>query len=83
MAKLRATPPKDYESAVAELETLIADMESGQLALDTSLAAYQRGAVLLAYCRDQLAVAERQISVLDQGELKPFDTASETRSADA
>ena len=40
MAKPRAaTPPKDYESALAELEAIVADMESGQLPLEASLAA--------------------------------------------
>lgn len=73
MAKPRATPPKDYESALAELETLVAEMESGLLPLEASLAAYKRGAELLAYCRDQLAAAEQQVSVLENGALKPFD----------
>ncbi|MDP1926917.1 MAG: exodeoxyribonuclease VII small subunit, partial [Thiobacillus sp.] len=45
MAKSRAaTPPKDYESALAEIEAIVAEMESGQLPLDASLAAYKRGA---------------------------------------
>jgi len=73
MAKPRAaTPPKDYESALAELEAIVADMEAGQLSLDASLAAYKRGAELLAYCRRQLADAEQQVSVLENGKLAPF-----------
>ncbi len=56
MAKSRAAaPPKDYESALAELEAIVADMESGQLPLEASLAAYKRGAELLQFCRQQLA----------------------------
>jgi len=47
MAKSRAAaPPKDYESALAELETIVAEMESGQLPLEASLTAYKRGAEL-------------------------------------
>lgn len=73
MAKPRAaTPPKDYESALAELEAIVADMEAGQLSLDASLAAYKRGAELLAYCRRQLADAEQQVSILENGRLAPF-----------
>ncbi|KAB2318287.1 exodeoxyribonuclease VII small subunit [Betaproteobacteria bacterium SCN1] len=73
MAKPRAaTPPKDYESALAELEAIVADMEAGQLSLDASLAAYKRGAELLAYCRRQLADAEQQVGILENGKLVPF-----------
>jgi exodeoxyribonuclease VII small subunit len=75
MAKSRAAlPPKDYESALAELEAIVADMESGQLPLEASLAAYKRGAELLQYCRQQLAAAEQQVKILENGTLQPFRT---------
>jgi exodeoxyribonuclease VII small subunit len=74
MAKSRATPPKDYESALAELEAIVAEMESGQLPLEASLAAYKRGAELLQYCRQQLADAEQQVKILENGTLQPFRT---------
>lgn len=75
MAKSRAaTPPKDYESALAELESIVGEMESGQLPLEASLAAYKRGAVLLHYCRQQLSEAEQQVRILENGTLQPFKT---------
>ena len=74
MAKSRATPPKDYESALTELEAIVAEMESGQLPLEASLAAYKRGAELLQYCRQQLAAAEQQVQILENGSLQPFRT---------
>ena len=75
MAKSRAAlPPKDYESALAELESIVADLESGELPLEASLAAYKRGAELLHYCRQQLAGAEQQVKILENGTLKPFKT---------
>lgn len=75
MAKSRAaTPPKDYESALAELESIVGEMESGQLPLEASLAAYKRGAVLLHYCRQQLSEAEQQVKILENGTLQPFRT---------
>ena len=75
MAKSRAAvPPKDYESALAELESLVGEMESGQLPLEASLAAYKRGAELLQYCRQQLAAAEQQVKILENGTLQPFRT---------
>ncbi len=75
MAKSRATaPPKDYESALAELEAIVAEMESGQLPLEASLTVYKRGAELLQYLRLQLADAEQQVKILENGALQPFKT---------
>ena len=68
----KPTPPKDFESAVAELERLVAGMESGQLTLEASLAAYKRGVELSAYCQKTLDGAEQQIQILENGQLKPF-----------
>lgn len=76
MAKPRAAlPPKDYESALAELEKIVSEMESGQLPLEASLTAYKRGAELLQFCRQQLADAEQQVRVLENGGLMPFKAA--------
>jgi exodeoxyribonuclease VII small subunit len=74
-AKVQADPalPASYEEAVQELEQLLAKLESGQLPLDQLLTHYQRGAALLGYCRERLAAIENQISVLDEGTLKPWD----------
>ena len=67
--------PASYEEAVQELEQLLAKLESGQLPLDQLLSHYQRGASILAYCRERLAAIENQINVLDEGTLKPWDGA--------
>ena len=83
MAKSRAAaPPKDYESALAELEAIVAQMESGQLPLDASLTAYKRGAELLQYCRQQLADAEQQVKVLENGSLLPFQAEQPIKTED-
>ncbi|PIX95963.1 MAG: exodeoxyribonuclease VII small subunit [Hydrogenophilales bacterium CG_4_9_14_3_um_filter_63_34] len=63
-------PPKDFETALQELETLVADMESGRLNLEAALAAYQRGSLLAAYCQKTLDAADQQVKVLDNGVLK-------------
>jgi len=67
MAKSSAPPdsPASYEAAVEELEQLVARMESGQLALDDMLGAYQRGAALLSYCRERLTAVENQVRLLE------------------
>lgn len=67
--------PATYEVALAELETLVGQLESGQMPLDQLLTGYQRGAVLLAFCRDKLKAVEDQIQVLDGGQLKPWSGA--------
>ena len=60
------------EAALAELEGLVARMEGGTLSLDESLAAYRRGAVLVAFCQQQLEKVEQQVRVLDGETLKPL-----------
>ncbi len=62
--------PKDFESALAELDALVERMESGSLPLEESMTAYQRGTELLKFCERVLKDAEQKIKVLDGGELK-------------
>ena len=62
-----------FEAALAELEKLVAAMEAGQLPLEESLSAYQRGVELLQHCQRQLADAEEKVRVLDNGILRPLD----------
>ncbi|MDQ2778450.1 MAG: exodeoxyribonuclease VII small subunit [Pseudomonadota bacterium] len=68
-------PPASYESALAELDRLVVQMEGGQLPLDRLLDAYRRGAELLGFCRGKLAAVEAQVKVLDDGQLKPWNEA--------
>jgi exodeoxyribonuclease VII small subunit len=69
----KSPPPKTFEAAVAELEGLVAAMEAGNLALEDSLAAYQRGMELTGWCQKTLAAAEQQVKILENGLLKDFD----------
>ena len=71
----KTSKTQSFETALAELEQVVADMESGKLALDDSLAAYKRGAELLSFCRSRLEDAQQQVRVLEDGMLKDF-TAS-------
>lgn len=61
-----------YEAALEEIERLVASLESGEMPLDQLLSGYQRGAALLAFCRDKLEAVENQIKVLDGGVAKPW-----------
>lgn len=67
--------PQDFETALAQLEELVAKMESGVLPLEESLVAYRRGVALTRVCQDRLAQAEQQINVLEAGLLRPFDAS--------
>jgi exodeoxyribonuclease VII small subunit len=71
-----AALPETYEAALAELEGLVARMEGGSLSLEESLAAYRRGAALVAFCQQQLEKVEQQVRVLDGETLKPLPTAA-------
>ena len=64
--------PQDFESALAELEGIVAAMEGSQMPLKDALAAYKRGASLVAYCQNALKDAQLEIEVLEKGVLKPF-----------
>ena len=74
-AQPAAELPPTYEAALQELEQLVAQLESGQMPLDQLLAGYQRGAALLALCKDKLQAVEDQIKVLDGGQMKPWGGA--------
>jgi exodeoxyribonuclease VII small subunit len=60
------TPPKSFEDAIAELEQILADIEGGELGLEESLTKYERGNLLIQYCRGVLNSAEKQIDLLSK-----------------
>ncbi len=73
----RASTPKSFEGALEELEGLVEKMEQGELSLEDSVAAYERGVVLHRYCEKELSDAERKIRILAEGggeeALQPFE----------
>lgn len=72
MAKA-AKMPETFEAGLAELEGMIAALETGNAPLEEALAKYQRGVELLRFCETKLADAEQRVRVLEGTELKPFD----------
>lgn len=50
-----------FEKAVAELESIVARLERGDVALDESIAIYERGEALKKHCEKLLAAAENRI----------------------
>jgi exodeoxyribonuclease VII small subunit len=63
---------KDFEAAIAELESVVKKLEEGDLSLEQSLELYERGVTLSRYCHSRLEAAEQRIEILNErGELKP------------
>lgn len=88
-----AEEPVDFEASLTELESLVARMEAGDLTLEQSLAAFERGVRLTRMCQEALRSAELRIKALTQdGEEEdlgggpanapgPAGAASESRQA--
>lgn len=76
-----------FETALADLGEVVAKLESGSLGLSDSIAAYERGVALLRRLHEELAVAEKKVSVLvrvdDEGRpvLAPHEAAEATPPA--
>ena len=67
---------KDFEAAIAELETIVKKLEEGDLSLETSLQLYERGVQLSRFCHAQLEQAEKRIEILNErGELRAAPAA--------
>ena len=54
----------DFEQALAELENLVEQLEGGELALEKSLAAFERGVALTRRCQSALQAAEQKVEIL-------------------
>ena len=71
------SPPETFEVAVSELESIVRQMETGNLPLEQALEHYRRGVVLLRHCREKLDAAEQQVRILEGDAPVPFDGAGE------
>lgn len=60
------TPVKEmsFEQAMAELEQVLGQLERGDVALDESIALYERGAALKARCEAKLKEAEEKVAAI-------------------
>lgn len=59
-------PPLSFATALENLETLVAQLEQGQLPLEEALDKYQQGVALLTLCEQQLHTAQQQINSFDE-----------------
>lgn len=81
-----ATPPAaetvDFEKSMTELEALVERLEHGDLPLEESLRAFERGVELTRGCQQALRQAEQKVELLlarpdGTSERVPFDAAED------
>jgi exodeoxyribonuclease VII small subunit len=58
----------NFEDAMKELETVVGQLERGDVALDESIALYERGAALKARCEAKLKEAEEKVAKITLGD---------------
>lgn len=71
------TETASFEEALSELEALVERMESGDLTLEESLAAFEQGISLTRHCQEALQAAEQKVEILTartpDAATEPFD----------
>jgi exodeoxyribonuclease VII small subunit len=78
MPKSSAPKPVEgltYEAAFAELESIVAALESEQRSLEESMSLYERGQALLKHCVELLDRAELKVKQLSGDKLTDFEEA--------
>ena len=72
---VKSLRPESFEAALTELESIVVEMETGQMPLEGSLSAHKRGTELLQYCQSKLQDAQQQVRLLEAGTLKNFSSS--------
>ena len=79
----KETPKLDFETAMRELEELVEKLEQGELPLEESLAAFERGVMLTRTCQTALKDAEQKVEILLKRAGEPVLEDFETDQPDA
>jgi exodeoxyribonuclease VII small subunit len=75
-AKTKPVEKMSFEEALAELETIVRQLEAGDVELEKSIAIYERGAALKAHCDARLKAAELKVEQIVQGVSGPVTEAA-------
>ena len=75
MTEAKPVEDMNYEEAFAELEAIVAALESEQKPLDESLQLYERGQLLVQYCAALLDQADLRIQQLNPNKANTEDAA--------
>lgn len=77
MTKASDISALSFEAALAELESVVAQLESGKVGLEDSIALYERGAALKAHCAAKLREAELRVEkIVLNADGQPTGTAA-------
>ncbi|MBI5451409.1 MAG: exodeoxyribonuclease VII small subunit [Gammaproteobacteria bacterium] len=72
----------DFEQAMSELETLVEQLEQGDISLEESLQHFERGIALTRHCQQALKTAEQKVRILleknGQASLEAFNEEDTT-----
>lgn len=60
-------PKMNFEDALAELERIVQQLESGDVALEDSILIYERGEALKSHCEKKLQAAETKVEKIIVG----------------
>ena len=75
------SPVATFERSLGELESIVARLEGGELGLDESLVAFERGVLLFRECQSALDTAEQRVRLLvdpsDPYSAKPLAPAAD------
>ena len=63
-----------FEEAMAALEGVVGQLERGEVALEASIALYERGAQLKAHCAEKLRAAEAKVELIRAAEGRAVGT---------
>jgi exodeoxyribonuclease VII small subunit len=77
---VRSSKSPDFEQSLAELETLVARLERGDLPLDEALKLFERGVTLTRHCQSALQAAQQRVEILlkrgGEAQPEPFEESS-------
>lgn len=73
-----------FEKALEELEAIVEKLEHGQISLEESLAAFERGMELVTFCQARLQQVEKRVEILVERAgsfaFDPFSDGDEERA---
>ncbi len=79
---------KKFEAALEDLELVVEQLETGELSLEESLEAFEKGVGLVKYCNQKLDEVEKKVEILVKDkegklQLKPFEAPQDADDGDA
>ena len=78
---------KKFEAALEDLELVVEQLETGELSLEDSLEAFEKGVGLVKYCNQKLDEVEKKVEILVKDkdgklQLKAFDERTADENGD-